>query len=243
MASSQSYRDFSKISLVGFLFLFWTTFVLIKVDGTKQTMDDPPVPDWPEIVFFSNFTDGNPPEAGNFTMYFWRRHNQRRVTFSQNDNQIRVGDDFADFSLQLTLRYSPTKAGVPYGTQIACDCMDWNRTIEFDQEFNAARIDPSAVYVGTSTCQPGKVCLGFNYNWSAQGPNRNVTFWTVKSDDGHLIPIQFDNPYDGGVWMYTQVSLQPDYSNWFEYQNFCTPSSVENCGYGLKNSNKINLQE
>ncbi len=53
-----------------------------------------------------------------------------------------------------------------------------------------------------------------------------------------LLPVQFNNPYDGGVWMYTDATLTPDYNTaWFMYEKFCTSDSISACGFPNSNSN------
>lgn len=129
---------------------------------------------------------------------------------------------------------------------IDCKCIDWPRNITFDQEFNAARIPPDAIFLGTTIIN-GNKCNGWNYNWSAQGPNKNVTFWVTEDSNGgkehsnqlhslrfcsDYLPVRLDETYDNGLWFYSNPYLSPDYhSNWFAYRSYCTAESIQNCGF------------
>jgi len=128
--------------------------------------------------------------------------------------------DYANFTSQCTWRYSPPAGS--FGVPQTCTAIVWQRTFNYDMQFNDCQIPQDNTYVGTQTVD-GVFCDGYHFiavNYPFDAGN---TMWTAREEvDPQRRPVRMIIHHNGRSIVYKDFKIPADTDMLSQPSAFCS---------------------
>ena len=133
---------------------------------------------------------------------------------------------FANFTQQCTTRYYPDQNF--FGLAKECFIEEWDRTFDYDQEFNNCKIPTTNyTYQGTKVIN-GKRCNGFKFiAVNAPNPAGNIMWTQIETENAQQPPVRMDILHNGRSIVYSNFKVPALDFVINEADQFCTSISQD----------------